>query len=110
MATNRPNSFRSSASPNTKPHISEKARQRPVRVLPADDRAEMEAGHLIGSGNPYSSNMARPDSDSREGYGPTGGFGGDAGSRESEAPDTDQGAVGGSFASFNESESADELS
>ena len=37
---------------NEKPHISEKARQRPVRVLPPDDRAEMEAGHLIPRPDP----------------------------------------------------------
>lgn len=35
-----------------KPFISEKARQRPVRVLPPDDRAEFEAGHLIPRPDP----------------------------------------------------------
>lgn len=35
-----------------KPYISEKARQRPVRVLPPDDRAEFEAGHLIPRPDP----------------------------------------------------------
>lgn len=95
MATNRPSSFRPVSS-TKKPHISEKARQRPVRVLPSDDRAEMEAGHLIGSGNPYSSNMARPDSETRDGYGPAAGFS-DSRSAEAETEDTGNDASGGGF-------------
>lgn len=102
--SDRPADSRPGNSTN-KPHISEKARQRPVRVLPADDRAEMEAGHLINSGNPYSSNMARPDTEVREGYGGS-GFG-DSNALESEADDTNSGAIGGSFSGFGDSSSAD---
>ena len=58
----------SSDSGSAKPRISEKARQRPVRVLPPDDRAEMEAGHIIG-GPRLSSNIARPDTDAKDGFG-----------------------------------------
>jgi hypothetical protein len=74
MSFNRPQSGsrlplgRAATASDHKPHISEKARQRPVRVIPADDRAEMEAGHIINSGWISSSNMiARPTHDVREG-------------------------------------------
>ncbi len=53
---------------SAKPRISEKARQRPVRVLPSDDRAEMEAGHIIG-GPRLSSNITRSDTDAKDGFG-----------------------------------------
>ena len=67
---------------NQKPHISEKARQRPVRVIPADDRAEMEAGHLIAAGGVFSSNMiarSNSNSENKESFGGSGSFGGSEG-------------------------------
>jgi hypothetical protein len=51
MSWTRSVSTRKSSS-DGKPYISEKARQRPVRVLPPDDRAEFEAGHLIPRPDP----------------------------------------------------------
>ncbi len=112
MAANRvPSNHLPSASDNRKPHISEKARQRPVRVIPADDRAEMEAGHLTASGNPFSSKQmitrsggSGSSDDSRGGYG--GGYGtvrptGSSGIEQDadDAPDSTDGASTG-FGSF----------
>lgn len=116
------------ASPPDKPRISDKARQRPVRVIPPDDRAEMEAGHLIASGNPFSSsNMITRSGSSHHddggsgggglGFGAGAGFGGGdfgatagfGGSEADAEPDTDDAttahAVGGSFPDFPDSSS-----
>lgn len=103
MARNRP--FASRITPTTpKSVISETARQRPVRVIPADDRAEREAGHLTWSGSGFSSNMTRPDTESVEGFGNAAGFG------DAPAPESDAGysSDGGAFGGFADSSSPEE--
>ena len=106
MASYRPSTGRVTPA-NHKPFISDAARQRPVRVIPADDRAEMEAGHLIGSGSAFSSNMTRPDRDAQEGFGPSIAFN-DVNSGEPETDDSSNNSSGGSFGGFGDSSAAEE--
>ena len=128
MASFRPFTPRLTAGThNPKPYISEKARQRPVRVIPADDRAEMEAGHLTSSGSLFSSNMlvSRPGASSKDSYdgGSYGSSYGNSGSyeaapayqaapaSESEADTTEAPAdtTGGEFTAFDDSLPTDDL-
>ena len=124
MASFRPFTPRSTpGTHNPKPYISEKARQRPVRVIPADDRAEMEAGHLTASGSLFSSNMllSRPGASSKDSYDGASYGGGSsyesaaayqaAPASESEADTNEAPAdtAGGEFTAFGDSSSTDDL-
>lgn len=91
--------------PDKKPLISEKARQRPVRVLPPDEDAEMRAGHIIPAAGPLHNEAARGGFGNREGKEGYGTESGDGATNVGSNDDTEESENStDSFSSFDDSD------